>query len=263
MDFVNWLKVERQRVAAWASIAVGAVCLFAGWVGVSGTKETYQQITYVVSGGIASLFFLGLGVGLLVSADLHDEWRKMDRLEEALGGRPASPDETGRPGASGTGRLSEADPVTVDLRGGATVVAASPLRRVDASIAGLGVSLALALLAGGWFRASGTHQARTALDGAFIAMAALVVVGLSMAGYSLRMGRALGIRKQLVFGGLSARTVAADAARPDTASDERYVADGGVRFHRAGCAILARRAVATYEPARHPNALPCELCDAR
>ena len=81
---MNWLKVERERVAAWASIAVGGVCLIAGWFGVSGTKETYQQITYIVSGGISSLFFLGLGVGLLVSADLHDEWRKMDRLERAL-----------------------------------------------------------------------------------------------------------------------------------------------------------------------------------
>jgi len=261
VDFVNWLKVERQRVAAWASIGIGAVCLLAGWVGVSGTKETYQQITYVVSGGIASLFFLGLGVGLLISADLHDEWRKMDRLEQTLAG-PSDPDETVGAGApaGGADRISGTD-VTVDVRSGAAVMMASPLRRLDSTVVGLGVALALALLAGGWFQASGTRQARSALDGVLLAVVALVVCGLSMAGYSSRIGRAVGLRKQLAFGGLS-RTTAAVAARPETASDELFVAEGGVRFHRAGCAILARRPVTRYEPARHLDAVPCELCDA-
>jgi hypothetical protein len=262
VDFVNWLKIERQRVAAWTSIAVGGICLLAGWIGVSGTKETYEQITYVVSGGIASLFFLGLGVGLLVSADLHDEWRKMDRLEQTLGGLPAVPGEargSGSPGGAGPGEVEE---VTVDLRG-ATVMAASPLRRLDAGITGFGVALALVLLVAGWFRASGTLQARTALDGALIATAALVVVGLSMAGYSLRMGRALGIRKQLAFAGLFAAAGTDATARPETGSDELFVAEGGVRFHRAGCAILTRRATVPYEPSQHSNAVACELCDAR
>lgn len=263
MDFVNWLKIERQRVAAWASIAVGAICLLGGWIGVSGTKETYEQITYVVSGGIASLFFLGLGVGLLVSADLHDEWRKMDRLEQALGGVPTVAEDAGGSGSGGPSGLGEAEQVTVDLRGGATVMAASPVGRLDANVVGLGISLAVVLLAAGWFRASGTLQARTALDGVLIATAALVVVGLSMAGYSLRMGRAVGLRKQLVFSGLFARA-GADAQAPlETGTDERFVAEGGVRFHRAGCAILTRRATVSYEPSRHSDAVACELCDAR
>lgn len=267
MDFVNWLKVERQRVAAWGSIGVGAVCLISGWIGVSGTKETYQQITYVVSGGISSLFFLGLGVGLLVSADLHDEWRKMDRLEQALAGGHAPPAETGGTApvggaASGgrTGGVSSRD-VTVDLRGGATVMTASPLRRLDATVAGLGVTLALALLAGGWFHASGTRQARSALDGALIAIAALVVGGLSMAGYSLRIGRAVGLRKQRALGGLSDRADTVVSA-PKSAADERFMAEGGLRFHRDGCAILTGRAVTPYEPGRHRDAVACELCEA-
>ncbi|HEV7685219.1 MAG TPA: hypothetical protein VGQ80_01545 [Acidimicrobiia bacterium] len=272
MDFVNWLKVERERVAAWSSIAIGGVCLIVGWVGVSGTKETYQQITYIVSGGISSLFFLGLGVGLLVSADLHDEWRKMDRLERALAGRPLPQGPDGDGPGDGNGPRGSAAPigdarVTSNVSGGAaTVMAASPLRHRDLTLATGGLILALLLLAGGWFRASGTVSARSSLDGVVIAMFALAACGLSMARYSGQIGRAVGARKRQLVTGLAGHSGPvpdqageAPAAGP---SDRRYMAEGGVRFHRAGCPVLAAHTVTPHNPRIHRDAIPCDLCDA-
>jgi hypothetical protein len=37
------------------------------------------------------MFLLGLGAMLWLSADLRDEWRKLDRIERRLGSAPATP----------------------------------------------------------------------------------------------------------------------------------------------------------------------------
>ena len=62
----------------------GAVALIVGYFGVSGTLETGEQLPYVVSGGLVGLFLLGLGALLWVSADLRDEWRKLDAIDRHL-----------------------------------------------------------------------------------------------------------------------------------------------------------------------------------
>lgn len=87
------LFVTRQwdRVASWVAVALGAVVLLIGWIGVSGTPYVFEQVPYVVSGGIGGLFLLGLGAVLWLSADLRDEWRKLDSLEEALREASAGP----------------------------------------------------------------------------------------------------------------------------------------------------------------------------
>jgi len=75
--------MDPQLILALAS-AAGAIALIVGYVGVSGTLETGKQLPYVVSGGLAGLFLLGLGALLWVSADLRDEWRKLDALDESV-----------------------------------------------------------------------------------------------------------------------------------------------------------------------------------
>jgi hypothetical protein len=37
---------------------------------------------YIASGGLGGIFLLGLGSTLWLSADLRDEWRKLDELGE-------------------------------------------------------------------------------------------------------------------------------------------------------------------------------------
>jgi hypothetical protein len=83
-DLVVWVRNQSDRVASWACIGVGVICLIAGWVGVSATAFPGEQMPYVVSGGLVGIFLLGLGGVLWLSADLRDEWRELARLERAV-----------------------------------------------------------------------------------------------------------------------------------------------------------------------------------
>ena len=98
MELIGWLRAQWDRVAAWVVIAAGAVALLLGWWGVSGSGFPAQQIPYVISGGMVGLFLVGLGGMLWLSADLRDEWRKLDAIERTLDAdaaraRPVDPQE--------------------------------------------------------------------------------------------------------------------------------------------------------------------------
>jgi hypothetical protein len=80
----KYIRNQWDRVAAWLCIIGGAGALLAGYFGVSGTLETGKQLPYVVSGGMVGLFLLGLGALLWLSADLRDEWRKLDAIDRHL-----------------------------------------------------------------------------------------------------------------------------------------------------------------------------------
>jgi hypothetical protein len=100
MSFRRLVRTQWDRVTAAVLVVAGVVALLAGWIGVSGTVLAYRQIPYVVSGGLVGLTLIVLGVGAWLSADLHDEWRKLDRLEERLaelaGHETSVVDEPGR-----------------------------------------------------------------------------------------------------------------------------------------------------------------------
>jgi hypothetical protein len=81
---IKWLKLEWDRVLSWVAVIAGAVALIIGWIGVSGSQYPAGQLPYIISGGIGGIFLLGLGAMTWMSADLRDEWRKLDRLEEAI-----------------------------------------------------------------------------------------------------------------------------------------------------------------------------------
>ena len=85
MDLINLAKKQWDRSAAIVSTGIGAIALILGWLGVRGTPVLAEQTRYIVSGGVGAIFLLGLGATLWISADLRDEWRKLDRLEECLG----------------------------------------------------------------------------------------------------------------------------------------------------------------------------------
>jgi hypothetical protein len=80
MGIVMWLRVQWDRVAASLSIGLGALALVLGWVGTSGTPYVSEQLPYIVSGGLAGIFLLGVGAVLWLSADLRDEWRELRAL---------------------------------------------------------------------------------------------------------------------------------------------------------------------------------------
>ena len=84
MELFKWLRLQWDRVFGIAFVVTGAVALLTGWSKVSATPYPAEQMPYVVSAGLGGLFLLGVGATLWHSADLRDEWRKLDRLEEKL-----------------------------------------------------------------------------------------------------------------------------------------------------------------------------------
>ena len=84
MNLFRWARTQWDRVGGWILVGVGALAIVIGWNGVAGNAFTALQVPYIVSGGIGGLFMLGIGATLLLSADLKDEWRKLDTLEQAV-----------------------------------------------------------------------------------------------------------------------------------------------------------------------------------
>ena len=84
MDMNAFLRAQWDRALAVGLIVLGAVALLVGWIGISGTALSYKQLPYIISGGLFGLALIGIGLTLYLSADLRDEWRKLDALEDAL-----------------------------------------------------------------------------------------------------------------------------------------------------------------------------------
>lgn len=82
MDVKLFLHAQWDRILGWLSILSGIVVLWIGWLGISGTALSYEQMPYVISGGLFGIVLIAIGSTVLLSADLRDEWRKLDRLDE-------------------------------------------------------------------------------------------------------------------------------------------------------------------------------------
>jgi hypothetical protein len=91
MDIVTWMRSQWDRLAAGATLVAGVVVLITGWHGVSGTAYPAEQLPYIISAGLGGLFLLGVSAALWLSADLRDEWRKLDRIERAIAATEDAP----------------------------------------------------------------------------------------------------------------------------------------------------------------------------
>jgi hypothetical protein len=85
MDLQRWLRNQWDRAFAILAVLLGALALLLGWIGISGSNLPAQQIPYLASGGLAGLFSLGIGATAWLSADLRDEWRKLDDIYRRMG----------------------------------------------------------------------------------------------------------------------------------------------------------------------------------
>ncbi len=90
MNVWQWARAQWDRVAAWVLISFGGLAVILGWLGVRTEAFTQKQIPYLISGGIGGLLLVAVGAMLWLSADLRDEWRKLDAIERATtAARPA------------------------------------------------------------------------------------------------------------------------------------------------------------------------------
>ena len=89
MDVMKWARAQWDRVAAVAALVGALVLLLVGWLGVSDSVYPAEQLPYLISCGLLGVVLLGTAGTLWLSADLRDEWRKLDRLEERLAAKEA------------------------------------------------------------------------------------------------------------------------------------------------------------------------------
>ncbi len=78
------IRTQWDRAGALGLVIVGLLALLLGWIGMSGAVLTYEQLPYILSGGLFGLALIMMGTGLWLSADIRDEWRRIDRLEDTL-----------------------------------------------------------------------------------------------------------------------------------------------------------------------------------
>lgn len=86
---IHSIKQQWDRVLALVAAVIGAVSLLVGWVGVSGVSLVTQQIPYLISGAVVGLVAFGVASTLWISADLRDEWAKLDDIYRAVTDQPA------------------------------------------------------------------------------------------------------------------------------------------------------------------------------
>ena len=276
MDLMTWLRAEWDRVLGFGLIAAGAVLLVLGYLGVSNSPYVAEQLSYIVSGGLGGLFLLGAGATLLILADLHDEWRKLDRVEAMLSGElplPARPQTNGAgpmpapatgapaPAAAQPALMAETRPAGARAGDIGPGSAAAVLRRERFSL-GIGLLLAVAVLFGSWARASGVDQPKPAIAATAVAVLGLVFVALGAVGSTLTVKRHVQLRKARLFSPwLDAAPPAGTTAAP-AAAGTLVTAPGLTRYHRAGCPSVVGLSVQPLTPRAVPDALaPCRLCD--
>jgi hypothetical protein len=82
MNLARWCRNEWERTLAVLVIGVGLVVFFLGWLGQRDKALVTEQIPYVVSGAMFGLLLVILGTTVWLSADLRDEWIKLDEVQE-------------------------------------------------------------------------------------------------------------------------------------------------------------------------------------
>jgi hypothetical protein len=81
MRLLTWIRLQWDRVAAATCLVLGIIVLILGWIGVSGTVTPADQLPYIASAGVGGLVLIAVAATMWLSADLQDEWRKLDGLE--------------------------------------------------------------------------------------------------------------------------------------------------------------------------------------
>jgi hypothetical protein len=85
---IHSIKQQWDRALALLAAVIGALALVLGWVGVSGVSLVTQQIPYLISGAVVGLVAFGVASTLWISADLRDEWAKLDDIYRAVTDEP-------------------------------------------------------------------------------------------------------------------------------------------------------------------------------
>jgi hypothetical protein len=212
----TWAVSQWDRVIGWVCVAAGAVLTVTGALNVAAAEDQLDQLSYLATGPALGLFLLGLGAILIVTADLRDDWAKLDEVAAAL--RPSTDTDDGPAPPSGlTVEITLRETPAPSLRVGLPVLA----------LAGSGILAAAAGASRSFERADAVRW--TQLSAASLALALTVVVLCYLRG------------RATITRGIA--TVSAGTARPAATTStvitgHRFVVDGSKRYHSAGCDLL-------------------------
>ena len=78
----RWLRLHWDRTLAVMAMAAAPVSLVLGWWRAANALVVTEQVPYLISGGLGALVLVGVGGTFWISADLRDQWRKLDRIDE-------------------------------------------------------------------------------------------------------------------------------------------------------------------------------------
>jgi hypothetical protein len=115
MEMKRLLQANPDRAVAVGLVVLGVVALIVGWFGISGTGLAAQQNPYLISGGLGGIALIAVGCTAWLSADLQDEWRRLDAVEDRLGelvgaaNRPAPESPARRPAPKPRARATKAE----------------------------------------------------------------------------------------------------------------------------------------------------------
>jgi hypothetical protein len=275
-SFLNLARLQRDRVAAVVVAALGAVALLLSWIGVSGQGLPAGQIPYLVSGALFSIFAVGLAATLWLSADLRDEWRKLDDIELALAMfQPSSlrvPDPSVLvPSAPRNGRRrSNTAAVRTDRISTLSDEGFRPWSFESLLKLILSDTVAGGFIAGSWFAASGVGSVRQQLPWVAGSLASLVLAGGANALWLLRGRRFVGLRRVSLLPGANAIArsnghvprgdhVAADAAHALALVSAPNMA----HYHQTSCALAVGKPCRSATRTEHEanGLIPCGVCE--
>ncbi len=246
------LRAEWDRALAYLLIAAGASLVLVGWVGVSGTPFVADQLSYLASGGVGGLFLLALGLALLMSADHHDEWRKLDSIEAAL-----------REPAAGTTAAPSIRPAPAPVLMPAQ---SAPSRAAEGRARGLamlsvGGVVAAVIMVIGWAHSSGDGRQGVAAEGLTLSIAGLLVAVAAVAAFLMPSRTRLATRRAHLLRGFVLADAGGGQASTNGGGDVVLVAGGLSRYHRPGCpAVNGLATMPTRLSALTTDLKPCDLC---
>lgn len=266
MDLKRFLRAEWDRVAGYGFVFAGAVVLVFGFIGVRTAADVIDEISYLVTGGIGAIFLLGVGATLLLSADLHDDFRKLHRVETKLDEihralRERHPDlvvdvrpEEPRPAPAGESE-PEQEP--------AGAVAASGLLAVRRSrrLALAGSLVAAVLFAAGAVVTANQASTDQMTRGVGLALSGALLAAVAAGALVGQLKGRLERQTMVAVGGWLEESQSG-SSHPAGLASEVWVAEGLTLYHRAGCRALDGRAASGRARALLTGGLrPCGLCE--
>jgi hypothetical protein len=266
---VHWVRSEWDRLAGFLLAGAGAILIVGGAFAANGAANTLDALSYIATAGLIGVLLLGVGLALVVTASLHDEWRKLDRIESALRGEPLPDAEevlalvretsvSGRQPAAGgvvsvPGALPGRDSVT------AAVALNPPWGRLLPGV----LLLPLTAVAFGIREATQSPEYSESLGGVWLAVGG-IIAGLGVIGFhAAGLGRRVVRRRDEVLARQRAGHDRTFSPGADASGHSVWVVEGLDHFHRRDCAaIIGTDAVRIARGAVNSELVPCGLCDA-